>query len=115
MGAWIEIPVEGNPKKNCYVAPLVGAWIEIVGRKTEKIFRKSSLPSWERGLKYLLTYSFPCTVAPLVGAWIEIFLGEYNYHFPQVAPLVGAWIEIREIKQERVHYPSLPSWERGLK
>ena len=55
-------------------------------------------------------------VAPLVGAWIEIFLGEYNYHFPQslpswerglksrksrqkratalVAPLVGAWIEI---------------------
>ena len=36
---------------NLYVAPLVGAWIEIVGRKTEKIFRKSSLPSWERGLK----------------------------------------------------------------
>ena len=32
-----------------------------------------------------------------------------------VAPLVGAWIEIREIKQERAHYPSLPSWERGLK
>ena len=25
-----------------------------------------------------------------------------------VAPLVGAWIEIREIKQERVHYPVAP-------
>ena len=91
VGAWIEIVLLCNNTYRYTVAPLVGAWIEI------------------------LTYSFPCTVAPLVGAWIEIFLGEYNYHFPQVAPLVGAWIEIREIKQERVHYPSLPSWERGLK
>ena len=67
VGAWIEIDTLGEGEgggwvgplggagvvilSNLYVAPLVGAWIEIVGRKTEKIFRKSSLPSWERGLK----------------------------------------------------------------
>ena len=77
------------------VAPLVGAWIEIL------IFvplypPPRSLPSWERGLKYstdgienICIWSLPSwerglkskaygriveplTVAPLVGAWIEI-------------------------------------------
>ena len=53
------------------VAPLVGAWIEIL-----------SLSG-----KFIL-----CIVAPLVGAWIEIMC---NFHFQataEVAPLVGAWI-----------------------
>ena len=55
------------------VAPLVGAWIEILNLlKNAAIL--VSLPLWERGLKYrLLTYIFRCDrVAPLVGAWIEI-------------------------------------------
>ena len=44
-----------------------------------------SLPSWERGLKFPIEdmECYEDIVAPLVGAWIEIFLGEYNYHFPQ--------------------------------
>ena len=79
----------------CYVAPLVGAWIEI--------FWVSS------ALRYSIS------VAPLVGAWIEIgqkFLMPYS---EQVAPLVGAWIEIGKIDLSEPHARSLPSWERGLK
>ena len=35
---------------------------------------KTSLPSWERGLKWLnpLDVRFAVNVAPLVGAWVEI-------------------------------------------
>ena len=66
-----KLPVVGSD----HVAPLVGAWIEIetaAGGGTGNM----SLPSWERGLKYLM---LDCglrrqEVAPLVGAWIEIFL-----------------------------------------
>ena len=55
------------------VAPLVGAWIEIIIRTVEADDRES-LPSWERGLK---STTLPggygdYIVAPLVGAWIEI-------------------------------------------
>ena len=55
------------------VAPLVGAWIEII---LKEIYRMSdmSLLSWERGLKYLIfePNTMFYSVAPLVGAWIEI-------------------------------------------
>ena len=55
------------------VAPLVGAWIEII---INNINHSMNI------------------VAPLVGAWIEI--DDYPGKFFQymVAPLVGAWIEI---------------------
>ena len=56
------------------VAPLVGAWIEIL----------ESLD--ETGIR---------TVAPLVGAWIEIRDLAKSANVSYVAPLVGAWIEIR--------------------
>ena len=95
VGAWIEIINSYKQIASPTVAPLVGAWIEIedlfpvydtYGRSPRGsvdwnsymwngMFQgKSSLPSWERGLK-----SFSAslsrnenTVAPLVGAWIEI-------------------------------------------
>ena len=55
------------------VAPLVGAWIEIVKKPiVGKIL----------------------TVAPLVGAWIEIAGKGCCGAVLLVAPLVGAWIEI---------------------
>ena len=60
-------------KEAANVAPLVGAWIEIWGIMI-MLQRKPSLPSWERGLKYVTPASV-CQaerVAPLVGAWIEI-------------------------------------------
>ena len=55
------------------VAPLVGAWIEILIIYTQKV---------------------PKSVAPLVGAWIEIGLASTGVNQIYVAPLVGAWIEI---------------------
>ncbi len=55
------------------VAPLVGAWIEIL-----------------RGIQAPPLH----TVAPLVGAWIEIAYNLCMTCSQSVAPLVGAWIEI---------------------
>ena len=76
------------------VAPLVGAWIEIV-----------------------LAGFFDTTkvVAPLVGAWIEIALLTLFDNSVYVAPLVGAWIEITITGNSYLSAVSLPSWERGLK
>ena len=56
-----------------WVAPLVGAWIEI-NTDGKHAYRVQSLPSWERGLKFVeRKYCRICrAVAPLVGAWIEI-------------------------------------------
>ena len=55
------------------VAPLAGAWIEIIASESCKEILQS-LPSRERGLK---SYARTPTgqgvdVAPLAGAWIEI-------------------------------------------
>ena len=74
VGAWIEIVyADITSEMQEYVAPLVGAWIEIVYSPPSRAAR-ASLPSWERGLKY---YGKPAAV------------------FGSVT--------------------SLPSWERGLK
>ena len=58
---------------NAIVAPLVGAWIEITGSRTD----------W-----------YTHWVAPLVGAWIEMCIIMLTNEQKAVAPLVGAWIEI---------------------
>ena len=96
MGAWIEISVnEGKYVGNVpslpswerglkffkakrkdngeWVAPFVGAWIEIFASRTT-LSCASSLPSWERGLKLLkmIILKYREIVAPFVGAWIEI-------------------------------------------
>ena len=72
VGAWIEIVFEQYSTLKEHVAPLVGAWIEmhILSLKPDTIV---SLPSWERGLKS-----------------------------PALLNVGG-------------HMWSLPSWERGLK
>ena len=59
---------------NYTVAPLVGAWIEIVTEVEQWLKAERSLPSWERGLKFpnCSTPAKSPFVAPLVGAWIEI-------------------------------------------
>ena len=56
-----------------FVAPLAGAWIEMLFLP-ELRRRKRSLPSRERGLKLLKIYvcNVQAFVAPLAGAWIEI-------------------------------------------
>ena len=74
MGAWIEILLNYIIDIDILVAPLVGAWIEMITAQVKWTSRALSLPSWERGLK--LDGRKTCTrrlvVAPLVGAWIEI-------------------------------------------
>ena len=94
MGAWIEITFSCFALGSHWVAPLVGAWIEIF---VERVFHKvcESLPSWERGLK--------SEEERRTG--MEIL----------VAPLVGAWIEIKEFEEWYNEEWSLPSRERGLK
>ncbi len=79
---------------NIAVAPLVGAWIEIIRH---------------------LTICYTAYVAPLVGAWIEIVADNAIDLLSNVAPLVGAWIEMFLIARSMRLTPSLLSWERGLK
>ena len=52
MGAWIEIQLKEEVEQTRWVAPLVGAWIEISSICCEVTGEILSLPSWERGLKY---------------------------------------------------------------
>ena len=58
------------------VAPLVGAWIEIVTITGGEPLVHPSLLSWERGLKSITRSTLKrwWKVAPLVGAWIEIMI-----------------------------------------
>ena len=98
------------------VAPLVGAWIEMLPyRHHQNCF--ASLPLWERGLKfdYAKEWLRVKKVAPLVGAWIEILAKYPMRKLLSVAPLVGAWIEIEVYGLTWDCIESLPLWERGLK
>ena len=77
------------------VAPLAGAWIEIVFRGKSNVSRR---------------------VAPLAGAWIEMSAMPGLMMTMIVAPLAGAWIEMRYAGFCRCRAcRSLPSRERGLK
>ena len=51
VGAWIEIMLVISVDAGDLVAPLVGAWIEIRSKGTGTTLVVPSLPSWERGLK----------------------------------------------------------------
>ena len=68
--------------QHSYVAPHVGAWIEI---SSEKNIKTSSY------------------VAPHVGAWIEIYPRVRPVMLFKVAPHVGAWIEI-VIRYKSIYY-----------
>ena len=117
VGAWIEILICLQACLRIYVAPLVGAWIEISSSCAEYTLSES-LPSWERGLKYYyifaksnIFWSLPSWERGLKSTSVVC----HNV-IPEVAPLVGAWIEI-EFKKTILtqDFKSLPSWERGLK
>ena len=78
-----------------FVAPLAGAWIEMLFLP-ELRRRKRSLPSRERGLKLniIIMVLEEDVVAPLAGAWIEIVVFPSMEVCVKVAPLAGAWIEM---------------------
>ena len=98
-GAWIEIVPPAFPLPVLYlVAPLAGAWIEIL-TFYPILCENGSLPSRGRGLKLLIEKPTRplIIVAPLAGAWIEIYASCSPYTTHNVAPLAGAWIEIASI------------------
>ena len=78
------------------VAPFAGAWIEMIHCRNFLKILLESLPSRERGLKYLveLVQKGLKSVAPFAGAWIEIVSRVKHPTHEVVAPFAGAWIEI---------------------
>ena len=121
----------------CSVAPLVGAWIEIIVYHWYYWLCRSLL-SWERGLKYNGEVKF--SIYPGRSSrgsvdwniWNTLKIHVTNrrssrgsvdwntHHIPIinrlfVAPLVGAWIEILNVWPKLFASASLLSWERGLK
>ena len=76
-----------------------------------------SLPTRERGLKYLQGQFdlAVLVVAPHAGAWIEMLCPYAPSGARNVAPHAGAWIEIAHIRCYRPFFWSLPTRERGLK
>ena len=72
-GAWIEIHHLLIMPQKYTVAPFAGAWIEIL-HKLADLLTPPSLPSRERGLKFVITLTMitRMIVAPFAGAWIEI-------------------------------------------
>ena len=74
VGAWIEICFNCCLYSSSSVAPFVGAWIEIRTMTTTISKLAVSLRSSERGLKSdgVYTPEHVDAVAPFVGAWIEI-------------------------------------------
>ena len=79
------------------VAPLVGAWIEIAQRAAGTHTQRTSLLSWERGLKSVTTTGEKSSIRSLLswerGLKFVVYLNAYRVSI-LVAPLVGAWIEI---------------------
>ena len=94
VGAWIEIMSFGFTFINRPVAPLVGAWIEIhLTLKQRRI--PWSLPLWERGLKWIISDVPPGN--------------------PKSLPLWERGLKFTAKERRNRLMVSLPLWERGLK
>ena len=99
------------------VAPLAGAWIEIMDAIDQIHQLGKSLPSRERGLKYCdditngeQTVSLPSRERGLKSC--DKFCVAV---IPAVAPLAGAWIEIDGKCRRNTAVGSRPARGRGLK
>ena len=77
------------------VAPLVGAWIEILMFCAPLILFAMSLLSWERGLKCVM----PCY-------WVWWFMSLLSWE---------RGLKYTLYTSNKINYLSLLSWERGLK
>ena len=98
------------------VAPLVGARIEIAPYKAYHR-RAMSLPSWERGLKYLKNvYDKLQTVS--LPSWERGLKFIMSHDLIERFKSLPSWergLKFVSQKQHRHAPESLPSWERGLK
>ena len=94
-GAWIEIiGFELHPEHE-KVAPLAGAWIEILYPSVMHS-KSGSLPSRERGLKChdQSVQQFAAVSLPSRERGLKYAQSHNPRHRQAVAPLAGAWIEI---------------------
>ena len=80
------------------VAPFAGAWIEIIHNTIAKNMIRPSLPSRERGLKFLAPSAPPLYAKSLPSRerGLKFLSPTHNVFAGIVAPFAGAWIEIRE-------------------
>ena len=94
----------------------MGAWIEIAPAVIS-LSSFSSLPSWERGLKSVVTddEEDESQVAPFVGAWIEILVMMLLQLRSVSLPSWERGLKYKIAGGNSTFLPSLPSWERGLK
>ena len=102
-GAWIEIELQSSERdRQRIVAPFAGAWIEICSLSIITT-SYASLPSRERGLKYVwhIRRRHAASVAPFAGAWIEIAQSPAFSSADKVAPFAEAWIEMNSIWRKR--------------
>ena len=95
MGAWIEILRKTYAYQAWRVAPYMGAWIEIVEYKSILSVTETSLPTWERGLKYLVLMIL------IIGSWS--------------LPTWERGLKLVFRAGTSSSKTSLPTWERGLK
>ena len=99
------------------VAPLVGAWIEIILITWTFLTRQSRSSrgsvDWN---SWIICYSLRILVAPLVGAWIEIILITWTFLTRQSRSSRGSvdW-NLDYFLYLYCWIKSLLSWERGLK
>ena len=97
-GAWIEILLWFWLKCTVtFVAPLAGAWIEIMDAIDQIHQLGKSLPSRERGLKYCddITNGEQTVSLPSRERGLKFVFSGIIPTIETVAPLAGAWIEIK--------------------
>ena len=95
MGAWIEIVCQMFFAPIKFVAPFMGAWIEIIGFGTYEDGAKSH-PLWVRGLK-LVEDDDSCEKHRSHPLWVrglKLLQIMWSWRNDIVAPFMGAWIEI---------------------
>ena len=95
-GAWVEIIRYIHESVPNSVAPLAGAWVEILYSGLSMICFVRSLPSRERGLKFkppVYCQRKPAKSLPSRERGLKC--RHVNVYSQHVAPLVGARIEIR--------------------
>ena len=100
-----------------WVAPLMGAWIEILRRNATCTYAAASRPSWARGLKSnkFIDTNIEKVSRPSWARGLKLLKVFRPIPSSSVTPLMGAWIEISLLIKSPPPGTSRPSWARGLK
>ena len=113
-GAWVEIVLASLESGIGTVAPLAGAWVEIDWEEAKEK-AMPSLPSRGRGLKSMgtITFSQLAESLPSRGRGLKSAYPCLGDSCSNVAPLAGAWVEI-DGRQEVSRYSGSRSPRGGV-